>query len=76
MSALCHRGKPITSQFEREALAEPEFFDRILQGQFWYAWRTLLVAASGEEPTTDERPRLLRRVPRRQPARRRWPCTR
>jgi hypothetical protein len=39
----------------REALVEPEFFGRILQGASWYGWKVLLIAAAGEALTDDER---------------------
>lgn len=39
----------------REALAEPEIFGRVLQGESWFGWRVLLIAAAGEELTDDER---------------------
>jgi hypothetical protein len=39
----------------RECLKDPNIFGRILQGQSWYGWRVLLIAAAGEELSDDER---------------------
>jgi hypothetical protein len=39
----------------QEYLSHPHLAGRILQGQSWYGWRILLIAAAGEELTDDER---------------------
>jgi hypothetical protein len=39
----------------RDALADPEFFGTILEGESWHVWRVLLIAIMGEELTDDER---------------------
>jgi len=39
----------------REALRDPKLFGHVLQGDSWYGWRVLLIAAAGEEVTDDER---------------------
>ena len=39
----------------REALASPDYFGRLLEGDSWAAWRVLLIATVGEELTEDER---------------------
>ena len=39
----------------RDALASEGYFGRLLSGDSWRAWRTLLVAIVGEELTEDER---------------------
>ena len=45
--------KPRTSA--REALADSNLLGRSLAGDSWKAWRTLLIAAMGEELSDDER---------------------
>jgi hypothetical protein len=44
----------------RECLADPEIFARILEGTSWFGWRTLLIAAAGEELHDDERAEFKR----------------
>src|SRR5262245_39173109 len=44
----------------REALVEPEIFGRVLQGDSWFGWRVLLIAAAGEELTDAERVKFKR----------------
>jgi hypothetical protein len=44
----------------REYLAHPHLAGRILQGESWYGWRILLIAAAGEELTDDERQEFRR----------------
>jgi hypothetical protein len=39
----------------REALSDPNLLGSALAGDSWKAWRTLLIAAMGEELTADER---------------------
>src|SRR5262245_3493471 len=39
----------------RRALADPNLLGSALAGDSWLAWRTLLIAAMGEELTEDER---------------------
>jgi hypothetical protein len=39
----------------RRALADPHLLGKSLAGESWSAWRTLLIAAMGEELTGDER---------------------
>ena len=39
----------------REALESPAYFGTLLTGDFWRAWRTMLIAIIGEELTEDER---------------------
>ena len=39
----------------REALSDPNLLGRSLAGDSWKAWRTLLIAAMGEELRDDER---------------------
>jgi hypothetical protein len=39
----------------REALESESYFGRLLAGESWRAWRTLLIAIVGEELTEDER---------------------
>ncbi|RUW47669.1 hypothetical protein EOA32_28095, partial [Mesorhizobium sp. M1A.F.Ca.ET.072.01.1.1] len=45
--------KPLISM--REALADPDLFGTILEGDSWAAWRVLLIAIMGEPLTDDER---------------------
>ncbi|RWA85913.1 hypothetical protein [Mesorhizobium sp.] len=45
--------KPLISM--REALADPDLFGTILDGDSWAAWRVLLIAILGEPLTDDER---------------------
>lgn len=45
--------KPLVSM--REALADPQLLGQALSGESWSLWRTLLIAAMGEELTDDER---------------------
>jgi hypothetical protein len=40
----------------RQALADPALLGGVLEGESWKPWRTLLLAAMGEELTEDERP--------------------
>jgi hypothetical protein len=40
----------------RQALADPALLGGVLDGQSWKPWRTLLIAAMGEDLTQDERP--------------------
>ena len=40
----------------RRALADPNLLGDALKGDSWRPWRTLLIAANGEELTDDERP--------------------
>jgi hypothetical protein len=40
----------------RQALADPALLGGVLDGESWKPWRTLLLAAMGEELTEDERP--------------------
>jgi hypothetical protein len=39
----------------RKALADPGLLGNVLAGESWAAWRTLMIAAMGEELTDDER---------------------
>lgn len=39
----------------REALAEPELFGKLMAGDSWLGWRSLLIAAMGEPLTAEER---------------------
>ena len=39
----------------RKALADKCLLGKMLAGDSWQAWRTLLIAAMGEQLTTDER---------------------
>ena len=39
----------------RRALADPKLLGSVLSGDSWQAWRTLLIAAMGEELSDDER---------------------
>ncbi|KQT60368.1 MULTISPECIES: hypothetical protein [unclassified Aureimonas] len=39
----------------RDALAEPELFGRVMPGDSWLGWRSLLIAAMGEKLTDEER---------------------
>jgi hypothetical protein len=39
----------------RRALADPKLLGSVLSGDSWAAWRTLLIAAMGEELRDDER---------------------
>ena len=55
----------------RDALADPELFGNIMQGDSWYGWRVLLIAAAGETLTDDERIEFKRLTGRaREPGRR------
>ena len=45
--------KPVVTM--RAALADRDLFGNILVGESWAAWRTLLLAAMGEELTSEER---------------------
>jgi hypothetical protein len=45
--------KPLVTM--REALADPDLFGSILDGESWTAWRVLLVAVMGEPLMDDER---------------------
>ena len=40
----------------RQALADPALLGGVLDGESWKPWRTLLIAAMGEDLTQDERP--------------------
>jgi hypothetical protein len=40
----------------RQALADPALLGGVLEGESWKPWRTLLIAAMGEDLTQDERP--------------------
>ena len=40
----------------RQALADPALLGGVLEGESWKPWRTLLLAAMGDELTEDERP--------------------
>jgi hypothetical protein len=50
--------KPITSI--RKALADPNLLGNVLAGSSWHPWRTLLIAAAGEELTDEERETFTR----------------
>jgi len=39
----------------REALSDPKLLGDALPGDSWAAWRTILIAAMGEELTSEER---------------------
>jgi hypothetical protein len=39
----------------RQALTDPNLLSTVLDGDSWFAWRTLLLAACGESLTEDER---------------------
>jgi hypothetical protein len=39
----------------RQALADPKLLGDALPGDSWAAWRTILIAAMGEELTSEER---------------------
>jgi hypothetical protein len=39
----------------RESLDHPDLFGRVLAGDSWRGWRTLLIASAGEQLTDDER---------------------
>ena len=39
----------------REALSDPNLLGTAIGGDSWGSWRTLLIAAMGEELTADER---------------------
>ncbi len=39
----------------REALSDPNLLGTAIAGDSWRSWRTLLIAAMGEELTEDER---------------------
>lgn len=45
--------KPLVSM--REALADPQLLGNAIPGDSWFLWRTLLIAAMGEELTGEER---------------------
>jgi hypothetical protein len=45
--------KPLVSM--RAALADPDLFGKVLAGDSWALWRTLLIAICGEALTVDER---------------------
>ncbi len=45
--------KPLLTM--RAALADPEVFGRVLEGDSWSGWKTLLIALCGERLTDDER---------------------
>jgi hypothetical protein len=54
----------------REALTSSDIFGHVLQGPSWFGWRTLLIAAAGEELTDEERIEFKRLTARaREPAR-------
>ncbi len=54
----------------REALADPDLFGPIMAGSSWFGWRTLLIAAAGEELSIDERAEFRRLTHRdREPGR-------
>ena len=44
----------------RRALADPKLLGSVLSGDSWQAWRTLLIAAMGEELIDAERPIFTR----------------
>ena len=44
----------------RDCLADLDIFGCILQGESWFGWRVLLIAAAGEELTDDERAEFKR----------------
>jgi hypothetical protein len=46
----------------RQALADPALLGGVLEGESWKPWRTLLIAAMGEDLTQDERRRSSRCV--------------
>ncbi|MER9711080.1 hypothetical protein [Mesorhizobium sp. M0213] len=54
--------KPLISM--REALADPDLFGTILEGDSWQAWRMLLIALLGE-PLTDEERSLFTQLTKR-----------
>lgn len=57
----------------RDALHDPELFGEIMQGDSWYGWRVLLIAAAGETLTDSERIEFKRLTGReREPGR---PCS-
>jgi hypothetical protein len=39
----------------RQALSSAKLFGHVLQGESWYGWRILLIAAAGEKLTDSER---------------------
>ena len=49
----------------RRALADPMLLGSALSGDSWQAWRTLLIAAMGEELSDEER-RIFKRLPGRE----------
>ena len=49
----------------RQALDDPQLLGSVLAGDFWQAWRVLLMASMGEELTEDER-LLFRQLTRRE----------
>jgi hypothetical protein len=54
----------------RDCLADLDIFGCILQGESWFGWRVLLIAAAGEELTDDERAEFKRLTGRdREPGR-------
>ena len=44
----------------RAALNDPNIFGTVLYGDSWNAWRTLIIAAMGEELTDEERETFTR----------------
>ena len=54
----------------RDCLADLDIFGCILQGESWFGWRVLLIAAAGEELTDEERAEFKRLTGRdREPGR-------
>jgi hypothetical protein len=49
------RRRPSTRISLRRALADPNLLGTVLEGDSWFAWRTLLISAMGESLTDDER---------------------